>query len=111
MKHVFLTLFALLFSGAAMAKGGGLVGMAIDDVIENAGYPDDSFTAPNGRTVYVWGESHTVQSMPFTGHYGHYHRSEITIPSQTITSWCKVYMEVDAEDRVIAVRTKGNSCP
>lgn len=101
-------ILTFMLAVSAGAQESPFIGMDINTIVENAGYPDASFTAPNGNKVYVWQESNTVQGSEFT-YQTKSKNLGYTVPGQTMTYWCKVSMEVE-EETVVNVEVEGNAC-
>lgn len=88
--------------------------LSIDEIIDELGYPDETFKAPNNNNVYVYifrppplfGQSYDGDISPagsFTMHESLFHR----ILKQM---YCKWYFEFSSEGKVVEIRTKGNYC-
>ncbi|MBN2768406.1 MAG: hypothetical protein JXQ68_04840 [Campylobacterales bacterium] len=124
MKYIsslIMTFFALLaLSGCAshenfVKKYNGWIGKDINIFIDKYGYPDSSFEAPNGNTVYVY-EEEKIESYPEIGfgwglgNYGNrvgwgmggYH----TVTQKT----CKLFLEVSRNNKIVKWNSRGNSC-
>jgi hypothetical protein len=74
-------------------------GSSINKLIDAWGYPVNSFTAPNGNTVYVYDSSRTLgYQIPNTA---------IIAP---IKYSCTTWIEIDEKDIIVGWKTKGNEC-
>ena len=74
-------------------------GSHINKLIDSWGYPDNSFKAPNGNTVYVYRTSRTLgYQIPNTA---------IIAP---INKSCTTWIESNDEQIIVDWRTKGNEC-
>lgn len=91
------------------------VGSDVNQLVNSWGYPQNSFQAPNGNTVYVYGTSgsytmpqQTTSTYNAVGNtvYG----NSTTTGGQTLSFWCKTYFEVDDSDRIVTWRWEGNNC-
>lgn len=122
-KLLFITLCILLQGCATTEKYNAMLdtwlGRNINEVINNWGYPDSTFNAPNGNTVYVYSyQSSTyvpqtnyttttyspiggsVYSNSTTNSYGGY----------TINEVCRTYFEADEVGTIVNWQWKGNAC-
>jgi len=119
-KYV-LIIFTVLLSGCATTAGYEAVlrswtGQNINALISSWGYPESSFTAPDGNTVYVYsrGGSMTMPTQTtFSGQvspWGSYSGNSFTTGGQTLNFWCKTFFEVDNNKTIINWRWEGNNC-
>lgn len=124
MKYIpslIITLFTLIvFNGCAshenfIKKYNGWVGQDINLFINKYGYPDSSFEAPNGNTVYVY-EDEKIESSPDIGfgwgfgNYGNHFGWGIG-GYQTVTQKsCKLFLEVAKNNKIVKWNSRGNSC-
>lgn len=106
------------------------IGVSIDKLIEKHGYPDQSFTAPNGNTVYVVIKNvKKLYPVPVfrqperkdidifntkTGSYSYGSTTTgggWTVEQQMQKSECAGYFEVNRENIIVEVKFKGEECP
>jgi len=109
---------------------GKWVGVSIDKLIEKHGYPDQSFTAPNGNTVYVFIKNVSkLYPVPVfrqperkdidifntkTGAYSYGTTTTgggWTVEQQMMKSECAGYFEVNRDKIIVEVKFKGDECP
>jgi len=119
-------LLVLLTTGCATTRNyertlATYVGHNIDEVVNLAGYPSQTFVAPNGNTVYLYqtfqqGVTPTVQgpSSTFVNGYGNAINANtvngITYGGQPYTLYCNTYFEVNQENTIVNWRWQGNNC-
>lgn len=91
------------------------VGSDANKLVNSWGYPQSSFEAPNGNTVYVYGSSgsYTMPTQTNTTYnvigntvYG----NSTTTGGQTLNFWCRTYFEVNRSKRIVTWRWEGNNC-
>lgn len=91
------------------------MGHDINELVQSWGYPINSFKAPNGNTVYVYGNSssYTMPTQTNTTYnvvgntvYG----NSYTTGGQTLNYWCNTFFEVDEGNVIINWRWEGNRC-
>jgi len=106
------------------------IGVSINKLIEKHGYPDQSFTAPNGNTVYVVIKNISkLYPVPVfrqperkdidifntkTGAYSYGTTTTgggWTVEQQMQKSECAGYFEVNREKIIVEVKFKGEECP
>ena len=106
------------------------IGVSINKLIEKHGYPDQSFTAPNGNTVYVVIKNvrklypvsvfrqpdHKEVDMynTKTGAYSYGTTTTgggWTVEQQMQKSECAGYFEVNKDKIIVEVKFKGDECP
>lgn len=124
MRKLAIVAVVLALSGCATsAKYEALLdtwkGKNINELVESWGYPDNTITAPNGNTVYVYGY-HQSTYIPKTnyvssgvGFDGGNLDSRISISSfggYTVEENCSTYFEVDSGKTIIMWKWKGNAC-
>ncbi|RPH52996.1 MAG: hypothetical protein EHM85_00495 [Desulfobacteraceae bacterium] len=106
------------------------IGVSINKLIEKHGYPDQSFTAPNGNTVYVVIKN--VKKLYPVPVFRQPERKEVdmyntktgaysygtattgggwTVEQQMQKSECAGYFEVDKDKIIVEVKFKGEECP
>lgn len=106
------------------------IGVSINKLIEKHGYPDQSFTAPNGNTVYVVIKN--VKKLYPVSVFRQPERKEIdmyntktgtysygtttsggawTVEQQMQKSECAGYFEVNKDKIIVEVKFKGDECP
>ncbi|MDP2863637.1 MAG: hypothetical protein Q8N95_12680 [Desulfobacterales bacterium] len=106
------------------------IGVSINKLIEKHGYPDQSFTAPNGNTVYVVIKNiKKLYPVPVfrqpdrkevdmyntkTGAYSYGTTTTgggWTVEQQMQKSECAGYFEVNKDKVIVEVKFKGDECP
>lgn len=106
------------------------IGVSINKLIEKHGYPDQSFTAPNGNTVYVVIKN--VRKLYPVPVFKQPERKEVdmyntktgaysygttttgggwTVEQQMQKSECAGYFEVNKDKIIVEVKFKGDECP
>lgn len=75
-------------------------GHHIDELIDKWGYPQKSFEAPNGNTVYVYHWQDDRGSSYFS------YRLKMNIPPK----YCTTYFEINSRKIIIKASCKGNAC-
>ena len=106
------------------------IGVSINKLIEKHGYPDQSFTAPNGNTVYVVIKN--VKKLYPVPVFRQPDRKEVdmyntktgaysygttttgggwTVEQQMQKSECAGYFEVNKDKVIVEVKFKGDECP
>jgi len=106
------------------------IGVSINKLIEKHGYPDQSFTAPNGNTVYVVIKN--VKKLYPVPVFRQPDRKEVdmyntktgaysygttttgggwTVEQQMQKSECAGYFEVNKDKIIVEVKFKGDECP
>lgn len=94
------------------------VGHSIDEVIDKAGYPTQTFEAPNGNKVFAWQQMEqrvrpTFQGPSQTVNLGYGNSMTINQMSYgggTYTLYCNTYFETDVDNFVIRWKWEGNAC-
>ena len=88
------------------------IGMPIDAAIKGVGYPDSQFLAPNGNMVYVYSQSNSETSPVTARTYRYNYIPDTTLYSggETTTYWCKIFLEVGPDKKIIRWSAKGNWC-
>lgn len=136
LKFLSIFLFIAALSGAVHAGQtidevrSKWVGVNIDKLIEKHGYPDQSFTAPNGNTVYVVIKN--VKKLYPVPVFKQPERQDIdifntktraysygstttgggwTVEQQMQKSECAGYFEVNSQKIIVEVKFKGDECP
>ena len=106
------------------------IGDSINKLIEKHGYPDQSFTAPNGNTVYVVIKNiKKLYPVPVfkqperkevdmyntkTGAYSYGTTTSgggWTVEQQMQKSECAGYFEINKDKIIVEVKFKGDECP
>lgn len=119
-KTIFLITISLLLNSCATTAGyekilKSWVGSNINDCIKANGYPDNSFTAPNGNKVYVYRSAGSF-TMPMQTHttynvYGNaVYGNSYTTGGETIYLSCQTYLEVNKKNIITSWQWKGNNC-
>jgi hypothetical protein len=106
------------------------IGVSINKLIEKHGYPDQSFTAPNGNTVYVVIKN--VKKLYPVPVFRQPERKEVdvyntktgaysygtttsgggwTVEQQMMKSECAGYFEINKDKIIVEVKFKGDECP
>lgn len=97
------------------------IGRDANDLVEHWGYPDRAVTAPNGNRVYVFEDAALWQTplivspsystitqygnrMYITTHGGYVDGGDL------VFSRCTTYFEVDADQKIVRSKFKGNAC-
>jgi len=120
-KQILILGLLVFFMGCATtgkyeAKLNSWVGHNINELSASWGYPESSFTAPNGNTVYVYarGGSMVMPSQTtYSGQvspWGTYSGSSYTTGGQTLNFWCKTFFEVNQNKTIVNWRWEGNNC-
>lgn len=87
----------------------------VNELVNSWGYPQNSFKAPNGNTVYVYGSSgsYTMPTQTNTTYnvvgntvYG----NSYTTGGQTLNFWCRTFFEVNDQNIIVNWRWEGNNC-
>lgn len=135
-KVILVILFIFAVTGTVFAGQtiddvrGKWIGVSINKLIDKHGYPDQSFTAPNGNTVYVVIKN--VRKLYPVSVFRQPERKEIdmyntktgaysygttasgggwTVEQQMQKSECAGYFEVNKDKVIIEVKFKGDECP
>jgi len=122
-RHALATLgviLALFLQGCASHENfvktyNGWVGQSIHHFTAQAGYPDSTYTLPNGNTVYVY-ERTEITSYPTVtpafgfGSWGHYGGVGITYGADVDYETCKLFLEVDKKGVIVKWGSRGNDC-
>lgn len=106
------------------------IGVSINKLIEKHGYPDQSYTAPNGNTVYVviknikklypvpvFKQPERKEVDMFNTKTGAYSYGTTTtgggwtVEQQMQKSECAGYFEVNKDKVIVEVKFKGDECP
>jgi hypothetical protein len=106
------------------------IGVSIDKLIEKHGYPDQSFKAPNGNTVYVVIKN--IKKLYPVPVFKQPERQDIdifntktraysygstttgggwTVEQQMQKSECAGYFEVNSQNIIVEVKFRGDECP
>jgi hypothetical protein len=116
---VFIILVVLISACATTAKYEAIlntwVGHDVNELVNSWGYPQNSFKAPNGNTVYVYGSSgsYTMPTQTNTTHNvigNTVYSNSTTTGGQTLNFWCRTYFEVDDSNKIVTWRWEGNRC-
>lgn len=135
-KAILVILFVLAVTGTVSAGQtidevrSKWIGVSIDKLIEKHGYPDQSFTAPNGNTVYVVIKNvRKLYPVPVfrqpdrkevdmyntkTGAYSYGTTTTgggWTVEQQMQKSECAGYFEVNKDKVIVELKFKGDECP
>lgn len=124
-------IFALLFCIGCVTPGmrtqavnntlSNWEGRHINDLVKAIGYPTREFQAPNGNTVYAF-EKAQVGTTPVyvaptqtnTTHYGRTSQANTyggnVYGGRTVTYYCNLYFETNAEKKIVFWRWEGNNC-
>ncbi|MDD5611021.1 MAG: hypothetical protein PHH69_05765 [Candidatus Omnitrophica bacterium] len=120
-RKVILILLVSLLAGCAtqgkyQKKLDTWIDHDMEELISSWGYPDSSFTAPNGNTVYVYTSASSVTTPSQTTYYGQvnpggtYSGSSLTSGGQQVNFSCKTFFEVNAEKKITRWSYEGNGC-
>ena len=94
-----------------IAKQERAIGTNIKDYIAINGYPDRSYTLPNGNRVYVYEKNELISAptfmIPIVTRDGIWYEREEQIIDQRV---CKLYLETTPKGKIIKYDYKGNSC-
>jgi hypothetical protein len=77
------------------------LGHHIDQLVDKWGYPQESFKAPNGNTVYVYHRETEATIYYHTDHFS------IPLPARR---YCTTYFETDRRGIIVKGRGEGNAC-
>lgn len=83
------------------------LGVNIDELVAQKGYPTNSFKAPNGNDVYEYSVSST-SSKTVVSPGNQYFATKAY--SYNTTRFCAIYFETNSAKIIINVSAKGNSC-
>jgi hypothetical protein len=135
-KAIWVILFIFAVTGTVFAgqtideARSKWIGVSINKLIEKHGYPDQSFTAPNGNTVYVVIKN--VRKLYPVSVFRQPERKEVdmyntktgaysygttttgggwTVEQQMQKSECAGYFEVNKDKIIVEVKFKGDECP
>lgn len=121
--YIIIAISLLALSGCATHENfakryDSWIGKDINGLIDQIGYPDSSFEAPNGNKVYVYNYERidTAPMMTPTfgfgyGWYGHHHPFMIGVSGyHTTTRTCKLFIEVNKQEKIVKWSSRGNSC-
>ncbi len=89
------------------------IGVDAETLVKSWGYPERTFAAPDGNTVYEYDSSETYKTSRFTT-YTYDPRSgtgySTAYGGDTLNFYCYTYFEIGKDNRVAGVSFKGNSC-
>ncbi|RRS31418.1 MAG: hypothetical protein P794_03940 [Epsilonproteobacteria bacterium (ex Lamellibrachia satsuma)] len=117
LKITILAIAILLIEGCAthtnfVRKYNSWVGQNISHLIDQIGYPDNTYTLPNKHKVYVYDRSrvYSLPSMPVMGYgyYGEY--GMFGYGNDVIQEKCKLFIETDKKGTIVNWRARGNHC-
>ena len=119
-RVIILAIFLVILTGCATsAKYNAILdswmGKDVNNLVNSWGYPQNSFKAPNGNTVYVYGHSgsYTMPTQTNTTHnvVGNtvYSNSQTT-GGQTLNFWCRTFIEANEQNIIVNWRWEGNNC-
>ena len=87
------------------------IGRDVNELSAEFGYPVDRLTAPNGNKVYVYERRTSYTTPPVYQTYGTGKESLIVeTEGQTVESWCRIFLEVNEQGRIIQWHLEGNAC-
>ncbi len=88
-----------------------LVGQNANELSKEFGYPIGTTVAPNGNKVYIYERRKSYISPPSYQTYGT-GKDRVTVETegQVVESWCKIYIEVGHENKVVRWHLEGNAC-
>lgn len=119
-KKLIMPIFLILICGCASTKNYEMkldswLGHSANELVSSWGYPQSSLVAPNGNTVYIYGNSgsygmpsQTNSTYNVVGNtiYG----NSYTTGGQTINFWCRTFFEVNESKKIISWKWEGNNC-
>jgi hypothetical protein len=87
------------------------MGHDIDELVSAWGYPQSSFQAPNGNTVYTYSSqgSYKMPTNTTVNVYGNTGYATTT-GGQTLNFWCQTFFEVNSNKKIVRWQYKGNNC-
>lgn len=87
------------------------IGRDANGLSADFGYPVETLTAPNGNKVYVYERRTSYTTAPTYQTYGT-GKDKVTIETegQTVESWCRIFFEVNEQNRIAQWRLEGNAC-
>ena len=93
----------------------GWVGQDIRTYIKQAGYPDRTYTLPNGHKVYVYEKRRIVREPVLApafgfGHYGAYGGLGVAYYDTIDTETCKLFLETNKKHIIVGWGYRGNAC-
>lgn len=117
-KHILFFAALVVFCGCATAANykkvvSSWVGADSETLVNAWGYPEKTFPAPNGNTVYEYASSETYQTSKFTTYsYDPQTRSghAATFGGDTVHFYCRTFFEVNSDKKVVKATFKGNAC-
>jgi hypothetical protein len=91
------------------------VGQDIRTYIAQAGYPDRTYTLPDGHVVYVYEKRDIVSDPVITpafgfGHYGAYGGFGMTYYDNVDLQTCKLFLETNEKHIIVRWGYRGNDC-
>ena len=120
LKTFYFLLTMIIYSGCATTKGfstmmNSWTGQNINAFVDRNGYPQKTFKAPNGNTVYVYGEAYSYTTPQYTNsQYNAYgntlYGTSTTYGGGTRTNSCTTWIEINNQNIIVKWRAEGNIC-
>jgi len=91
------------------------VGANVNQLVSSWGYPENSFTAPNGNTVYAYNSSGsyttpTNTTTTYSGYGNSVYANTSTTGGQTYNYTCQTFIEFNQKNIITTWSWKGNNC-
>lgn len=92
------------------------VGHDINHLMQEIGYPDDTYILPNKNKVYVYAKSriYSIPSMSMGyGYYGGYYRGYYGMygyENDIVQRSCKLFLETNKKGIIVKWGSRGNHC-
>ncbi len=121
-KIIFFAGAILLLQGCAthenfVKRYDSWVGHDINYLMEEIGYPDDTYILPNKNKVYVYAKSRIYStpslSMGYGGYYGGYYRGYYGMYGYGYDIQqrsCKLFLETNKKGIIVKWGSRGNHC-
>lgn len=120
-KSIAIVLFFWMIQGCAthekfIQRYDWWVGQNVTVLIQEIGYPDTTFTLPNGHKVYVYERSNTYNVpaspviTPMFGYGRYYGYYPMAYTQERVTKSCKLFIETDKNGMITRWESRGNDC-
>ncbi|MEZ8990095.1 hypothetical protein AB4571_15345 [Vibrio breoganii] len=124
MKKLLLIVVITILSGCATTERYNAIldtwmGHDTEELVNSWGYPDNSFVAPNGNKVYVYGyqastyvpqTNYTTTTYNAVGGTLYGNSTTNSVGGYTVQHNCTTFFEVDESGTLVNWRWKGNAC-